>query len=50
MQKVMSFLKSGQFWVGFVAGAVAASAFSFIGRPAKALASKIPGTDAAKGA
>ena len=44
----MSFLKSGQFWVGFVAGAVAASAFAGVRKLANPIASKLPGSDASK--
>jgi hypothetical protein len=47
MQKVMSFLKSGAFWAGFVAGVLAASAFSKVRNIANPVASKIPGSDAA---
>jgi hypothetical protein len=47
MQKVMSFLKSGAFWAGFAAGVIAATAFSKLRKPAKIVASKIPGNDVA---
>ena len=47
MQKVMSFLKSGQFWAGFAAGVIAATAFSGLRKLAKPVASKLPKNDAA---
>lgn len=47
MQKVLSFVKSGAFWAGFVAGVIAATAFSKVRNIAKPVASKIPGSDAA---
>ena len=47
MQKVMSFLKSGSFWAGFAAGAIAATAFSKVRNIARPVASKIPGSDSA---
>jgi hypothetical protein len=47
IQKVLSFVKSGQFWAGFAVGVVAATAFSKLRKPAKIIASKIPGNDTA---
>jgi hypothetical protein len=43
MSKVLSFLKSTQFWVGFAAGAIAATGFSKVRNLASPIASKIPG-------
>ena len=47
LSKVLSFLKSTQFWAGFAAGAVVATAFSKVRNTIRPFASKVPGSDAA---
>jgi hypothetical protein len=43
LQKIMSVLKSGSFWAGFVVGAIAATAFPKLRNVAAPVASKLPG-------
>lgn len=46
MQKIKAYLTSGQFWVGFAAGAVAAVAFPKLAGLVRPVATKIPGNQA----
>ena len=46
LNKVLSALKSGTFWAGFAAGAVAAVAFPKLAQAVKPVASKVPGNQA----
>jgi hypothetical protein len=50
MQKITSALKNPLMWVGVVVGIVLATAFSVLRKPAKIVASKIPGNDVAPSA
>lgn len=43
LTKITSALKSGQFWAGFVAGALAATAIPAVRNLAVKVAAKIPG-------
>lgn len=43
LSKIKSYLMSGQFWAGFVVGAIAATAFPKLRSLAAPVASKVPG-------
>lgn len=46
LSRITSVLKSGGFWAGFFAGAIAAIAFPKLGNLVKPVASKLPGSQA----
>ncbi len=46
LAKIKSYLMSGQFWAGFVVGAIAATAFPKIRSVVAPVASKVPGASA----
>jgi len=46
LNRLLSVLKSGAFWAGFAAGAVAAIAFPKLGNLVKPVATKLPGSQA----
>ena len=46
LSKIISVVKSGPFWFGFVAGAVAAVAFPKLAGLVRPVANKIPGNQA----
>lgn len=50
MSKITSALKSPLLYVGIVLGIVLATAFSKLRKPAKVIASKVPGNDVAAAA
>jgi hypothetical protein len=47
MTKIKTALKSPAVWVALVVGIVLATAFSMLRKPAKVIASKLPGNDVA---